>query len=236
MPLFGRKKQAPEPPPPAAEAPPPMPSGDLACDYPDCTRHDGLRCAYGDRRQAHCQTQWCPDHYVLVEGLPYCRRHVAVAEALLAHEEGLAAAPDIHNRAPSLCAWVANSIDDEVRSLLTAAVGGKPGVAIVADPLELLLEGTPRMRYWERSWKLSDNLGTLVKLNLRVAEANDREVLAMVGREVVAALEPPWVNRPAVDARSREEFQAAILDHFRSGLDNYLTLNTHVFRDRLGGR
>jgi hypothetical protein len=192
-------------------------------------------CSYRDRRQGRCQTQWCPDHYHLVAGTPYCRRHHAVATALLAYDEGVATAPDIGNRAPSLCEWVANTIDADVRALLTEVAEKQPALIIQADPLSLLLEGTPRARYWERSWKLMDNLGTVVKLVLRVAEESDREVLVMVGREIVAATVPPWVDRDGSNPESRAEFHERLVRGFGRGLDNYLSLNSAALADRLGG-
>ncbi|MGI8609035.1 MAG: hypothetical protein ACR2MY_07375 [Candidatus Dormibacteria bacterium] len=238
MPLFGRKKsEATAPPAPAVQ--PAIaesgPAGDLACEHPDCNRHDGVRCAYKDRRDSSCHTQWCPDHYQLVDGTPFCRRHVAIARALTHHSSAYAVAPDIENRAPSLCEWVAAAIDARVMGAMQEARSAQPGSTVSTEPLELVLEGTPRKRYWERSWKLADHTGPLAKLVIRVSEDNDREVMAMVGRQVMAAVVPPWVDRSATDEASRAGFYAGILNALSRGLADYLKTNQAAHEGRHPG-
>jgi len=129
---------------------------------------------------------------------------------------------------------VAAAIDAEVQRLLADVAGDRPGLTVHADPLALLIEGTPRTRYWERSWKLSDNLGTIAKLALKVAEPNDREVMTMVGREIVGAVIPPWVEHPQTDPTTREEFHNLVVQKLAQGLQEYLRLNAGVFAGRIG--
>ena len=232
MPLFGRKKAEPQVDPVTATpiaAPEPVvlagPTGELACDHPYCNRHDGVQCVYRDRRESTCKTQWCPDHYQLIGGAPYCRRHVAIARALARHTATHAVAPDIDNRAPSLCEWVASAIEERVVGALGAASSGHPGSRMLTEELELVLEGTPRMRYWERSWKLVDHTGPLAKVAIRVSENNDSEVMAIVGRETLAAVVPPWVDRSATDDASREGFYVGLVHTLSRGLNDYLNTN-----------
>lgn len=240
MPLFGRKKAEGPPPGPGAAGEAPAipaarPAGDLACEHPYCNRHDGVRCAYLDRREVGCQTQWCPDHYQLVGGAPYCRRHVAIARALTRHSAEHAVSPDIGNRAPSLCEWVAAAIEDRVLAVLNEARAAQPGSTVITEPLELLLEGMPRVRYWERSWKLADHTGPLAKLAIRVSEENDGEVLAMVGREPLVAVVPPWVDRAATDEESREGFYVGLLHALSNGLAENLRVNQAARQGHLPG-
>jgi hypothetical protein len=237
MPLFGRKKEAPvTPPAPVPEpvaAEPAGPTGDLACLHPYCNRHDGVRCAYQDRRGSTCETQWCPDHYSLVGAAPYCRRHVAVARALTRHTSGQAVAPDISNRAPSLCEWVGSAIDERMSNMLAEVSAANPGSTILKEELELVLEGTPRRRYWERSWKLLDHTGPLAKVAIRVSEEDDRTVNAMIGREGVAALVPPWVDRSASDEASREAFYSSLTDVLARGMADNMKTNEAAGRGYL---
>ena len=226
MPFFGRKQA--EPPHPAAEpleqpVPAPVrPTGDLDCSHPDCNRSDGVLCSYRDRRGMGCETPWCPDHYGLVEGAPYCRRHVSVAGALARHTSAYAVAPDLGNRAPSLCEWVAAAITGRLEDVLTRTASTRPGSAVVVEPLELVIEGTPRMRYWERSWKLLDHTGPLAKLVIRVGEDDDRTVIAIVARARVVDIIPPWVDRREIDDAGRESFYGSIVAALSQGLDDYL--------------
>ena len=244
MPLFGRKQAEPqqaEPQLPAAEPVEHLalvavgPTGDLECMHPECNRRDGVLCSYRDRRGNGCETQWCPDHYGLVDGAPYCRRHVSVARALTRHTAAHAVAPDLGNRAPSLCEWVAAAITGRVEDILKRAASARPGSAVVVEPLELVLEGTPRMRYWERSWKLLDHTGPLAKLVIRVGEEDDRTAIAIVARAHLVEIVPPWVDRRVTDDAGRESFYASIVAALSEGLENYLEASEAAARGFLPG-
>jgi len=226
MPLFGRKKADPSAPSPMpAGLPVPVATGatgDLPCSHTDCDRRDGLPCSYRDRRDNACPSQWCPEHYQLVQGAPYCRRHVSVARALTHHSAAHAVAPDLNNRAPSLCEWVAAAIDPRIEDALRQTAASRPGSSVLFEPLELVLEGTPRMRYWERSWKLVDHTGPLAKLVIRVSEEDDRTVIAIADRKHLVEIVPPWVDRRAADDASRERFYASMVHSLLQGLEDSL--------------
>jgi hypothetical protein len=234
MPWFGRRK--PETPAPASPVAPPStpppPAGHLACSHLACPRQDALECPYVDRRGRSCGTNWCPDHYHLVGQKAYCRRHVAIGRALLSAGDEGSGAPDTQNRAPSLCEWVGHHVEAETLQVLEEVREGAPGTFVSADELSLFTEGTPRVRYWERSWKLSDNQGTLLKLGIRVAEPEDSEVQVLVGREMIEAMVPPWVGN-VTDAAARAEFYASVIRIFREGSARYLEANAPALRGRL---
>src|ERR1035437_10802886 len=89
---------------------PARPSGSLPCHDHGCLHETAVPCAYTDRRGRACPTAWCPDHYAVVSGVPYCRRHAGVVRALAAQPDELRLWPDVSNRAASLCEWIVTDL------------------------------------------------------------------------------------------------------------------------------
>jgi hypothetical protein len=164
---------------------------------------------------------------------PYCRRHIGIARALQLDGGDDEIRPDIDNRAPSLCEWVANVIHARVLDLLAEMRGSQASITITADRLGLVIEGTPRVRYWERNWKLTDHQGTVIKLAVRVAEPVDRELILMAGREVLSTEVPPWVGQRVTDEATREAFHDALMERLRTGAAAYLRRNAVGLRGRM---
>jgi hypothetical protein len=200
-------------------APAPPPTGTFPCGAPGCANLTGVRCAYTDRRGTRCPTSWCPDHYHLVKDQPYCRRHLAVAAALADQPEEWDQRPDCDSRAPSLTQWVSNLIDADVRALMLAARGSRADLELVADPLTLMVQGTPRVRSWQRRWELISNTGPALKVAVLVDESNDAEVHLRIDAEIVERLVPPWIQQrmsgervdAATDAQRRADFTRALV-------------------------
>ncbi|MHB8507158.1 MAG: hypothetical protein ACYDGR_00725 [Candidatus Dormibacteria bacterium] len=218
-------------PTPAAPSPAPEASaaivGDQRCSLPGCPREDAVACSYTDRRGRSCPTAWCPDHQQDVDRSPYCRRHSGVVRALLAgdsleHAQG----PDIDSRAPSLAEWVGNQVDVAATGVLNGLKTDFSGVTMIAEPLSLVITGTPRVRRWQRAWKLSGHTGVIIKIAIGVDENRDHEVIAMVDGEEVGRTVPPWIaNRvagqapsPEEDANQRAAFQVQLLDFLGVGI------------------
>jgi hypothetical protein len=137
---------------------------------------------------------------------------------------------EIDNRAPSLAEWVANEVDDALKVLLNDVRGPRRDIVMSAEPLDLVSMGTPRVRTWERTWKLSSHTGILVKVALMVDEANDAEVQARVDSEMVFRAIPPWIERrlqpdaaapmaPSEDEAQRARFRERILDAVRVAVE-----------------
>jgi hypothetical protein len=203
---------------PRADGPRVEAAGTETCSEKGCGRSDGIRCPYSDRRGRQCPTTWCPDHYRLHDGLPYCRRHAGVVRAL-ANATSVEQGPDLDNRAPSLADWVANAVDGQVRELLERIRGDRVSLLLVADPMSLLAQGTPRVRSWARTWKLADHTGVVLKLSVTVDEDNDSEVVARVDSEPVGRIVPPWIKMRSdgavlgqdVDREERRKFERELV-------------------------
>jgi hypothetical protein len=204
---------------PVAAPPPPL-TGSFPCGADGCGSMTGVRCAYTDRRGTRCPTAWCPDHHRLVKSEPYCRRHFAVAEALAEQSEEWDQRPDTDNRAPSLTQWVSNLVDAEVRALLLQARAERADLDLVADPLNLVALGTPRVRSWQRRWELISNTGPALRVALLVDESNDSEVHLRVDAEIVERVVPPWIQQrmagervdAATDAQRRADFTRGLIE------------------------
>jgi hypothetical protein len=194
-------------------------AGDVRCSEAACKYRAEAACAYMDRRRRGCETVWCREHVVVIEGQTYCRRHVGIVRALAKHRLSAVEPPDIDNRAPGLAEWVGNEVEAEVQGLLHEVKGSNQSWNLASDPLNLHLHGVPRTRAWERRWTLSDQTGVILSVIIRVEEEKDDEVLGVVGAEVVERITPPWIqNRsrrspvPAeIDASQRKGFREALM-------------------------
>jgi hypothetical protein len=219
MPLFrrGSKESAAEA-QPAEATQAALPRGTDSCMNGGCSRQDGVVCSYQDRRGRHCTTTWCPDHYRMVGGNPFCPRHAGIMTALaLSPQKGHL--PDLDNRAPSLANWVGNDLDGGIRELLRRVLNEADSETIIVEPVGYVYTVHDKAHRWERAWKLANHTGVTLKIAVDVDEANDASVRVRVGQQTVTQATPPWVEHhqrrervePATDARERSEFYASLL-------------------------
>jgi hypothetical protein len=149
-------------------------------------------CHYVDRRNRHCDTAWCPNHWATVGGIVYCRRHAGTIAAIgyFDHPAGM---PDVDNRAPSLVNWVARDLDAFVATTLLQIA--TPGETFVREPVVSTHTDRSGSRRYERGWKLVDHTGLRLVVAVFVVEGEDTTIRARVGSTVVAEGVPPWVER-----------------------------------------
>jgi hypothetical protein len=112
--------------------------------------------------------------------------------------------PDIDDRTPSLVNWIARDLDQQIRTLLAKAA--REGESIVVDEAVRLSRDNRRNLRWERSWRLVESTGLVLKITVHVSEENDALVRISVGSEMVADGIPPWIAR----RRMGEEVDVAI--------------------------
>lgn len=126
--------------------------------------------------------------------------------------------PDLDNRALSLCEWVANDLDHDMRALLEERRDGAEGLQVQAQPLHLIQLRSPVSRAWSRGWTLSDHTGTMLKVGIEVHENDDTIVVASVDGNPVANDMPPWISdrgTPISDdavQKRRDEFRFRLVD------------------------
>jgi hypothetical protein len=164
------------------------------CAHPGCVRRNAATCEYVDRRGRPCGYAWCPEHQVVFDNRAYCRRHGGIMRAISGNTLEDVEPPDLDNRALSLCEWVSNDLDHDMRALLEELRNGADGFQVHAQPLHLVFVRTPYSRAWAHIWTLSNHLGTVRKVGIEVNEADDSMVLASVDGNPVAKEVPPWIS------------------------------------------
>ncbi|HXO66388.1 MAG TPA: EAL domain-containing protein [Candidatus Dormibacteraeota bacterium] len=206
--MFGKRK-------PTAAASSRIVTPGTACEA-GCGGTVTSTCAYTDRRNEFCGTGWCARHTAVIDGVAYCRRHAGVVRAMEKSEAGPSQRPEVYNRAPSLCEWVANELDGGIRAIMIMTQRVHPGTSIGTRPLHCVLNGMPRRPMWYRSWMLQDHTGTQLHISVEVDEARETEVVVRVDSIEVERFIPPWIKErgsgdPGLIAQRRHYFRSRIL-------------------------
>jgi hypothetical protein len=222
--LFRRRHQE-------SEAPSSPVATGVACGIPGCANKTATPCGYRDRRGRMCQTLFCPEHGATIYGIAYCRRHASTVQAIgeLANDpNGL---PDVNDRTPSLVNWISRDLNDHIRAQLLETA--RPGEEVIADDAVRLSRDNNRNLRWERSWRLVESTGLVLKITIHVSEENDALVRISVGSEMVADGIPPWIAR----RRMGEEVDMAIDIAQRRLFYQYLaeSIERAVAEFRVGG-
>ena len=203
--LFRRRRQEPTQPRESA-------SGGRACSLPGCTNDNASPCGYRDRRGRMCPVVACPTHGVAIAGVMYCRRHASTVQAIGALASDPNGRPDLDDRTPSLVNWIARELDGRIRTLLQDVA--RAGETVIADDAVRLSRDSNRSLRWERSWRLVESTGLVLKVTVHVSQENDSLVRINVGSGMVADGIPPWIARRqmgeevdvAVDVAQRQLF------------------------------
>jgi hypothetical protein len=171
---------------------------------------------------------WCEKHRIVVNDQVFCRRHVGIVAAIAEGKLVAPLLPDLDNRCPSLLVWMSDQVGEDLTTTLselgavevrpTCARGGAHGL-------------------WEKLWIVRDGNDEVVRASLEIQEP-EPDVIARVNGVEIASGVPPWVKHrgrlewvpPAVDAAERKQFNAMLLDAFRTRLNT-----SSVIEDLNGG-
>jgi hypothetical protein len=217
--LFRRRRSEP--------STPPGPATGIDCSVPGCPNSDALTCEYRDRRGRFCELAFCPNHGSVIDGVPYCRRHASTVRAIGPGGSDPNGRPDVNDRTPSLVNWISRELDGHIRAQLEAAA--RPGESVIADDAVRLSRGNDRNLRWERSWRLVENTGLVLRISINVSEENDALVRIMVGSEMVADGIPPWIARRrmgedvdvAIDVAQRKLFYQYLQESIAEAVANF---------------
>ena len=164
------------------------------CSEPGCDGPDRVTCDYRDRRGTPCPTAWCPQHIVKVNAWHLCRRHARIVQSLAPVEfRGELPAPDLDNRAPSLASYLADTLDEPMRTLLSELARPALGEYVATEALNLVTSVSGGRR-WSQGWKLFDNTGPLLRIGVEVDEKRDPECGVRLNSRVVLRFVPPWIR------------------------------------------
>jgi hypothetical protein len=202
---------------PRADVPPVAigPSGVL-CSARGCVDENAQLCGYRDRHGKSCGAARCAAHGVVLHGVTYCRRHGSTVQAIdtpTGHANDVA---DVDDRAPSLVNWIANDLDKDVRRLLAEAA--QPGENVLTDGFVQLTRDKVRRARWERSWRIVDHTGLVLKVVIYTDEGDDSLVHVRVGDLLIAEGVPPWIasrqdgeeSTPTLEISRRQQFYKSL--------------------------
>ncbi len=126
------------------------------------------------------------------------------------------AVADLQDRAPSLISWIADDVNEAIRTLLVTAA--RTGERVLTDGYVQLTRDIVRRARWERSWRIVDNTGLVLKISLYIDDGDDSLVHVRVGDLLVGEGVPPWIARrgqgedvaAAIDISQRRQFYNSI--------------------------
>jgi hypothetical protein len=221
--LFRRRRPEPSGPPPEHQ----HTATGTACSVPECPNGNALTCEYRDRRGRMCPLAFCSNHGVVIESVPYCRRHASTVRAIGELATDPNGRPDINDRTPSLVNWISRDLDGYTRAQLQAAA--RAGESVVADDAVHLSRDNNRNLRWERSWRLVEHTGLVLRVSINVSEDNDALVRIIVGSEMVADGIPPWIARrrmgeevdASIDIAQRQLFYQFLQDHIAKAVAEF---------------
>ncbi len=173
------------------------------CSEPGCDGPDRVICEYRDRRGTPCPTAWCPQHIVTVGTSHVCRRHARVVQVLTPVEfRPEFPPPDLNNRAPSLASFLGDGLDQRMRGLLDELCHPANGEHVGTEALNLVTSLNLGRR-WAQGWKLFDNTGPLIRIDVEVDERDDPECAIRLNSRVVLRCVPPWIEERLAGAPAR---------------------------------
>lgn len=173
------------------------PPGTEKCRVSSCDSTMTWECTYTDAAGNVCATHWCPDHLLVVDGAPFCRRHAGVATLLLTRVGTLLEmpVPRVDDRALPLLLRIAAQLDERIVQLLHHLYRGRYDVEISAHPAIREQRDQGRSAGWQATWTVTSQTGHLTTIALR-ASATEPPVVAITrdGRNVREGV-PEWVLR-----------------------------------------
>jgi hypothetical protein len=197
----------------------------LGCSNPGCQSLDGRICAYRDRRGRLCQVRNCPAHSTRFGVVLYCRRHAGTARAIAAPTGRPQSLPDLEDRTPSLINWIADDLDEVIRVLLENAA--RRGESVVTDGYVQLTRDINRQSRWERSWRIVDHTGLILKVCVYVDASQGELVRVRVAEDDVFEAIPPWISRrphgelaPTIGVAQRRRYYESIQEAIGAALQN----------------
>jgi hypothetical protein len=83
------------------------------------------------------------------------------------------------------------------------------GERVLSDQEVTLVHDQSRRPRWERSWRLVDHTGVIVKITCVVTDDDDAVVRVRVGSDEVVRAVPPWIERRRRGLQTTEEVDSS---------------------------
>lgn len=171
------------------------PPGHDKCMVGSCAATMTWECTYTDATGATCRTHWCPDHLLVVDGAPFCRRHAGVASLLLTRVGTLLEMPipRVEDRSLPLCLRIAAQLDQRMVQLLEHLYQDRYDVEISAHATVREHRESGRGLAWQAQWTATGPTGHLTVLGLRTTLAEPPQVSILRDGRVIREGVPDWV-------------------------------------------
>jgi hypothetical protein len=185
--------------------------GSEACWVATCRSLGGLTCHYVDDAGGICSTAWCPDHRVMIDGRPYCRRHGALVPTL---QEGMPL-PAFTDRSANMVNRVAELLHQAVCFVLASEGGNVADLDVATTPTRISAYsgGKP---VWGRSWALMNGQGrVLLEVEARASATLGDRLEVLVSGAIVYEQTPVW---DALRREGSEESQRAFIGDVVKGV------------------
>ena len=176
-----------------------------------CGRPALHRCAYEDDEGRHCESAWCDEHILRVNGIPVCRRHKQTLEIIAGRRDSvyeLAGRPPVADRSLSLAVHLAEVLSPAALALLTREVGAWPGAQVEAERHPRpFWDAEGALSGWELGWAIQSPLGHHLRVAVRARRSDDRPSVQVIAEHAVA-----YDGEPAPEAvRGRQTEAQAVL-------------------------
>lgn len=167
------------------------------CRVSTCTSTLTWECTYTDTSGLTCGEHFCPDHLLVVDGAPFCRRHAGVASLLLTRVGTLLEmpVPRVDDRCLPLLLRIAAQLDDRIVQVLQHLYAGRYDVQIGAHAHIRDYRDQGRIAGWQAQWTATAQSGHLTVISLRSNNTEPPVVeIARDGRVLMEGA-PEWVLR-----------------------------------------
>ena len=167
------------------------------CGVSYCTSTTTWECTYTDASGAVCGTHWCPDHLLVVDRAPFCRRHAGVASLLLTRVGTLMEmpVPQVADRSLPILLRIASQLDERVTRLLQHLYQQRRDVHVSAHAAVRDYREQGRVAGWQAQWTATGQTGHLTVIGLRSSLGDPPSVSIVRDGRLLAEGAPDWIQR-----------------------------------------
>ncbi len=165
------------------------------CTVSYCTSRTTWQCAYTDATGAICGTHWCADHLLVVDRVPFCRRHAGVAGLLLSRVGTLLEMPipRVDDRSLPLLLRIAAQLDERVVALLHHLYRERYDVEIAPHATIRGYSEQGQPMGWQAQWAATLTTGHQTVIGVRTSLGEPPRVAITRDRHVLREGIPDWI-------------------------------------------
>jgi hypothetical protein len=194
--------------------------------FAGCGRSEGWQCSYVDTHGAACHSWWCAEHVAVIDGTPFCRRHVAVAKLLVERVGSIfeVPPPNVNDRALPMLLRLAELLDARMVELLRRVYANRPEVSVPEHGTirERREEGRPAG--WECVWAANSSSGYLTTISFRVTSHEPPVIQLARDGHLLREGTPAWIDHHPNDTMHPEELEDFLQEVFETVLRTFMAV------------